>query len=247
MRLRVLAAMATSMVATSSFAQDRMWRGGYAGISAGLDFAHEEREAPLQRDTDLDGIFADTGRTTFAAMACSGRTASAPVGCRRDSERSGYGGHVGYDLQFGDVVVGAVGEFGRSNIGERNAGNDRAALRQRIVRSMDWSTQGRLRAGYALGDTLPYVTGGAAMARIDRGPATDRAGDHDRSNGWGWTAGAGLDQRVSERFSIGLLYTFTSVTDRSRSAGERLPLADVTPGDRRFDWHSARVRANFRF
>ncbi|WP_294326536.1 outer membrane beta-barrel protein [uncultured Sphingomonas sp.] len=240
--------LATAAMAMPALAQElRPWTGGYAGIGVGLDFPRDDREVSALRDNDLDKLFADTHRTTFGAIACSHRAASDQTGCHRDGERSGYGGHVGYDVQFGDVVVGAVAELGRSNIGRRSGGD--ATMQQRIARSMDWNTQGRLRAGYALGSTLPYVTGGAVLARIDRGPAANAvdgfAADRNRSNGLGWTAGGGVDQLVSERFSIGVLYTFASVTERSRGQVERLPFTGNA--DRRFDWHSARVRANFRF
>lgn len=265
-----LAAMTTVPAA----AQDgRTWTGGYAGISAGLDFQGRDSNAPIEFDTNLDGTFGDTVRTTANADAfsrgfCGGRALGPnPTGCQRDSDRLGYAGHVGYDVQFGNIVVGAVGEFGKSNIVDSSSAYSTTPARYAFVRSMDWNAQGRLRAGYAIGDTLPYVTGGAALARVDRGFETSNAAnsftpDRDKRNAWGYTAGGGVEQRVSENFSIGVLYTYTSVNDRSptvRVGQGTAPLTtnpfllvnpngtDMRRSDDRFDWHSARVRASFRF
>ncbi|MFD1034949.1 outer membrane protein [Sphingomonas hankookensis] len=261
------------MTAMPAMAQDgRSWTGPYAGISAGLDFQGNDSNAPVEFDTNLDGTFGDTVRTTAGADAfsrgfCGGRALGPnPTGCRRDSDRLGYAGHVGYDVQFGNIVVGAVGEFGNSNIVDSSSAYSTTPARYAFVRSMDWNAQGRLRAGYAMGDTLPYVTGGAALARVDRGFETSNGAnsftqDRDKRNAWGWTAGGGVEQRVSDNFSIGVLYTYTTVNDRSPTVrvgrGTALPNnpfllvnsagTDMRRSDNRFDWHSARVRASFRF
>lgn len=262
-----------AMTAMPAMAQDgRSWTGPYAGISTGLDFQGDDSNARVEFDTNLDGTFGDTVRTTggtdaFSRGFCGGRALGPnPTGCRRDSDRLGYAGHVGYDVQFGNIVVGAVGEFGKSNIVDSSSAYSTTPARYAFVRSMDWNAQGRLRAGYALGDTLPYVTGGAALARVDHGFETSNAAntftqDRDKRNAWGYTAGGGIEQRVSDNFSIGVLYTYTSVNDRSPTVrvGQGSALAsnpfllvnaagtDMRRSDDRFDWHSARVRASFRF
>lgn len=269
----ILLAGAATMAAMPAQAQEeRRWTGGYAGISAGLDFQGDDSNAPVEFDTNLDGTFGDTVRTTananaFAPGFCGGRALGAtPTGCQRDSDRLGYSGHVGYDVQFGNIVVGAVGEFGKSNIVDSSSAYSSTPARYAFVRSIDWNAQGRLRAGYAIGDTLPYVTGGAALVRVDRGFETSNGAnsfdqDRDKRNAWGWTAGGGIEQRVSDNFSIGLLYTYTSVNDDSptvRVGRGTAPLTnpflltnasgtDIRRSDDRFDWHSARVRASFRF
>ncbi|MGN5374504.1 outer membrane protein [Sphingomonas hankookensis] len=269
----ILLAGAATMAAMPAMAQEeRTWTGGYAGISAGLDFQGNDDNARINFDTNLDGNFNDTVRTTtnadaFSPGTCGGRALGPqPTGCRRDSDRLGYAGHVGYDVQFGNIVVGAVGEFGKSNIVDATSAYSTTPARYAFVRSMDWNAQGRLRAGYAIGDTLPYITGGAALARIDRGFETSNGAnsftqDRDRRNAWGYTAGGGVEQRVSDNFSIGVLYTYTSVKDDSPTvrvgpgtapATNPFLLAnaagtDMRRSDDRFDWHSARVRASFRF
>lgn len=222
--------------------QERDWRGGYAGLTIGVDSVRDDATRP-SFDTDLDRAFAERG-----AVDPAGCAAGAADDCRREGARTGYGAYVGYDLQFGDIVVGAVGETGRTSIVEPNDVPGVNIARYAFSRSVDWTGQARLRAGYALGDSLPYVTGGAALARIDHGFARDDAADrHDRSDARGYVVGGGIDQRVSDTASIGLLYTFTNVRDtvggtRSRSAG-RLARSPGGP----LKWHSARVRASFRF
>lgn len=264
----------TLVVASPAFAQDRAdWTGPYVGVSAGLDLQGSDGDAPIEFDTNLDGGFGDTVRTragldAFGPGFCGGRAVSAtPTGCKQDSDRLGYAGHIGYDVQFGGIVVGAVGEFGKSNISDAVSAYSTTPARYAFTREVEWNAAARLRAGIAMGNTLPYITGGAALVRVNRGFETSNAAnsftlEEDRRNAWGYTAGGGVEQRVSDNFSIGLLYTYTNVNDES-------PIVAVGPGsapvitnpfllvnpagtdmrrsDDRFDWHSARVTASLRF
>ncbi len=220
-------------------AQDgRDWRGGYAGVDLGLDVARDEAPRRIASDAELDRLFGSETRGVVAG----GCPSAVPQHCRRDGVRTGYGAHAGYDLQFGDIVVGAVGEAGRTSLTDTRDGARAGFGRYAFSRSVDWSGQARLRAGYALGDTLPYVTGGAALARIDHGLVGGEAPAgfgmrRDRSNASGYVAGGGIDRRVSDGFAIGVLYTYTDVRDAKARYD----------GGSQLNWHSARVRASFRF
>ena len=263
----------TLVLASPAFAQERDWTGPYVGISAGLDLQGSDRDAPIEFDNNLDGTFGDTVRTrpgldAFGPGFCGGRAVSATrTGCKQDSDRVGYAGHVGYDVQFGNIVVGAVGEFGKSNISDATSAYSVTPARYAFTRQIDWNAAGRLRAGYAMGNTLPYITGGAALVRVNRGFETSNAAnsftiDDEKRNAWGYTAGGGIEQRVADNFSIGVLYTYTNVNDESPTVAVGPGSAPVTTNpfllvnpagtdmrrsDDRFDWHSARVTASLRF
>lgn len=259
--------------AAPALAQDSVdWTGPYVGVSAGLDLQGGDGGKPIEFDTNLDGTFGDTVRTgagadAFAPGFCGGRALGAtPTGCNKDSDRVGYSGQAGYDVQFGNIVVGAVGEFGKSNIRDSSSAYSSTPARYAFTRDIDWNAAGRLRAGYAIGNTLPYVTGGAALVRVDRGFETSNAAnsfmlDREKRNAWGYTLGGGVEQRVADNFSIGVLYTYTSVDDQSPTVAVGPGTApatnpfllvnsagtDMRRSDDRFAWHSARVTANFRF
>lgn len=231
------------------------WTGGYLGIGMGLDIpgddpVHDDFDRTFDSATPILGI-AEIG----GSGSCDSRAVTAPGHCRGHGERLGYAGHVGYDVQVGDVVVGAVGEFGRSNLVDGTAGSNAAPAYPVFARTIDWNAQGRLRAGYAVGDTLPYVTGGVVMARIDHGFETGSAEngfmpDRDRRRAWGYTAGGGIEQRVSDEVTIGALYTYNRVKDGSSATSDAQSAEfDVPPpgGGDRIGWHSVRVRAALRF
>lgn len=68
----------------------------------------------------------------------------------------------------------------------------------------------RGRAGYTFGDWLVYGTGGFAYSR-DLIESADTSGDTDTRNIWrpGWTAGAGVEVRLTPDWSAKLEYTFS--------------------------------------
>lgn len=269
----VFLGVSTFTMAAPALAQETTnWTGPYAGISAGLDLQGGDDNAPIVFDTNLDGSYGDTVRTAAGADAfspgfCGGRALGAtPTGCNDDTDRLGYSGHIGYDVQFGNIVVGAIGEFGKSNIQDSSSAYSTTPARYAFTREIEWNAAARLRAGYAIGSTLPYITGGAALVRVNRGFETSNAAnsfalDEDKRNAWGYTLGGGIDQKVADNFSIGLLYTYTNVNDESPtvSVGRGTAPAtnpfllvntagtDMRRSDERFDFHSARVQASFRF
>lgn len=65
---------------------------------------------------------------------------------------------------------------------------------------IEWSGSARLRAGYAYGRTLPYLTAGVAAAKytIEASSAGIIATLHDETY-IGWTAGAGVEHAFTDR------------------------------------------------
>lgn len=68
-----------------------------------------------------------------------------------------FGGHVGYNYDLGDFVLGGELEA----VGTNDFENDTNGL------ELDSVLRAKIRAGYDAGDFLPYVTGGFAQASID--------------------------------------------------------------------------------
>lgn len=269
-----LALLGSATLAAPALAQsgDRSWSGVYAGGSIGVDFP-ERSGSPVVFDTNRDGTFGDTVRTGAGADAfspgfCGGAAngVSPAQGCRTAGERLGYSGHIGIDTEIAGFVVGAVGEVGQPGVTESVSAFSTTPANYVFTRSIDLDAAARARVGYAFGDTLPYVTGGISYARVDHdfrssNTANSFAVTRADRDAWGWNAGAGIEQRVAENFSIGLLYKYTRVrTDPTEVAVGRgtAPATnpfllvnstgtDMSRSDRDLDWHSARVTASFRF
>lgn len=90
-----------------------------------------------------------------------------------------YGGFVGYNAQWGDVVLGAELNYnrtsmasesddviGRSFVTSNNIRNDVFITSHASARLTDYGTL-RLRAGYAMGWIMPYGMAGLAVARVN--------------------------------------------------------------------------------
>ncbi|MBW7963465.1 outer membrane protein [Bradyrhizobium sp. BR 10261] len=88
------------------------------------------------------------------------------IGTSGDFGQTGWigGATAGYEWQFGTFVVGVEGDLSAANI-DGNTSNGFCAgtpCRTKIT----WLHTGRARVGVALGDVMPYVTGGVAVAGL---------------------------------------------------------------------------------
>lgn len=108
-----------------------------------------------------------------------------------------YGVHVGYDHDFGRFVLGGEFEYGQGSVGSDLTpafGGGDAGI------DLDWVARLKLRAGYDLGRTLVYATGGAsrASASTSAGFVGSDPGQVD-----GYFLGAGISFQITERFTAG--------------------------------------------
>ncbi|CAH0350616.1 outer membrane beta-barrel protein [soil metagenome] len=270
--------------ATPAFAQSddaaRNWTGPYIGGSLGLgwqpNFDRDTQET-LAFDTNLDGTYGDTVRTAtggnaFSPGFCRGVAGnSLPVSCGSDKDkRTAWKVHAGYDMQMGNFLVGAVVEGGKSNFSNSVSGYSTTPANYVFTRKLDWDGAARLRAGYILPtNTLLYGTGGLAYGKIKNSFTTTNGfnsftEENRTDKDWGWTAGGGIEQKVSRNFSVGVLYKYTRFNDSGYTvnAGQGTPPSltnpfvnptqtagstDIQRTSDRFENHSVQATASFRF
>ena len=231
MRAQTLFALSTGIAAlafaTPAAAQsdDKPFEGVYVGATLGFDMQPNDVGEAISFDRNLDGTFGDTVTTTTGANAfspgfCNGQARAAtqtPLGCRNDSDSAGYSGRIGYDRQYGNFVVGVVGEFGDSQIRDSVVGFTITPAQYTINREINFTAGLRLRGGYAVNKTLFYATGGGAYARVNNYFRTSNVANIFTSNGdsnaWGFSAGGGIEQKVSKNVSIGLEFLHTQLQD----------------------------------
>ena len=237
-RLTVLAAFAALAFATPAAAQsedEAPFTGFYVSASVGVDLQQNDVGESILFDRNLDGIFGDTLTTTTGANAfstgfCNGQgrgpTSIAGTGCANDSNTVGYSGRIGYDRQYGNFVVGIVGEVGRSEIRDSVTAFSITPANYVMNRQIDVSAGLRARLGYAANKTLFYATGGGAYARVNNSFTTTNTvntfTNTGNSNAFGYVAGGGIEQKISRKVSIGVEYLYTSLKDddyRVRVAG----------------------------
>ncbi|MCO5066195.1 MAG: porin family protein [Rhizobiaceae bacterium] len=131
------------------------------------------------------------------------------------------GAFAGYQSDFGNgIVAGVEGDVGYSGVKGDNAGTEAKA-----------GVEGSLRArlGYAVSpDILPYITAGGAAQSLK----VTEGGLSDRNTMLGWTAGAGVDVKVTENVFVRGEYRYTDFGSEDFTTGS---------GTRSVDNHDNRV------
>ncbi len=273
-----LCALAT--LSAPAFAQtdeanaSRSWTGVYIGGSGGYTWNDRNGDETVQFDTNRDGTFGDQVNTAAGANAfqpgfCDGAAVSnsAAGGCRNDKDGTAWNVHAGFDKQFGGIVAGLVVEGGKAYVSDSASAFSSTPASYTMTRQLGWNGTGRARLGLAIGDsTLVYATGGGTYGKFKNSFATTNTFNtftqtKTKENLWGWVAGGGIEQKVSDNFSIGVLYKYTRFqsSDYRVNAGQGTPPSLTNPfvitaagstdfaRDSRFVTHGAQVTASFRF
>jgi outer membrane immunogenic protein len=141
------------------------------------------------------------------------------------------GGQVGCDYQTGAFVFGVQGMFDWADLkGSHAEGLDTINTDTKYLAT----ATGRI--GYALQPPfLVYAKGGAAWTRNDI--TLDPAGDTDKLNRLGWTAGAGAEYMFAPNWSLFAEYNFASFGSKT--------LDFSTPVNAKQDIQSAVAGINF--
>lgn len=271
--IHMLAAVSLAALATPAFAQseDKQWEGAYIGGSIGIPAQENDKGETVLFDTNRDGEFGDTVRTSsgadafspgFCNAAANGRTPA--EGCRSDKDGIEYNIRGGYDMQNGNIVYGVVFEGGTSDARDSVTAFSTTPAFYTLTREIDYSLGARLRVGYAAGGALFYATGGGAYAKIKNSFSTSNTANSFANNGntksLGYAAGGGAEVKIAKNLSLGLEYLYTNYTeDKYRinvgpgTASPTNPFLLVSGGtdfrrsERDFDMHNIRVTAAYRF
>lgn len=282
------AAVVAMGLAPNAFAQDTMmsddarpFNGLYVAASGGYDVQGNDIGSRIQFDRNGDGTFGDgitdqvsttTGADAFSPGYCNGRALGVTpnAGCENDRNRGSYYGRVGFDIQRGKFVFGALGEFGKTEIKDYVSGFSTTPAFYTMERAVNWEASARLRAGLALGEGrnagMFYATGGAGYADIKHRFYTSNAANAFSGNGddkkWGFIVGGGVEKFITRKISVGAEYTYhdykdgdyrVQVTRGTAPATNPFVLAPNTAGttirraDDNFRWHSLRGTVGFHF
>lgn len=154
----------------------------------------------------------------------------------------GLGGPFGgFNYQFDNRIV--VGVETEGSFGTISGRTDCPNAAFRCFGRLSWLGSTSARAGYALGDFLPYLTfgaayGGATLGQIPKGTNNEFT---DTRVGVGWTPGAGLEYAVTRYVVARVAYAYYHLGDRTviDSFGEHLKY--------RPDVHTVRVGLSLKF
>ncbi|KQW86416.1 outer membrane protein [Brevundimonas sp. Root1279] len=214
--------------AAPAFAQSAYdWSGPYVGVFGGYTQPNDDDNETVLFDRNLDGNFGDTvvdagGADIFARGFCGDQLSvlsanpAGPIRCDRDGSGVEGGAKVGWDWQMGNWVVGAVGELAAVSAEDSVTAFSNGPDAYSFTRKMEHMAALRLRAGYASGPGMFYVTGGPAYGKIHNSAfITNQVNSftvlEDEDDADGWQFGGGVEWRLEKNFILNAEYIYSDL------------------------------------
>jgi outer membrane immunogenic protein len=122
------------------------------------------------------------------------------------------GGHVGYNYQINNVVLGIEGALFWSDIGKSDVQSPYYDG-DRFETNVDWFGTLTPRIGYAFDRAHIFAKGGLAFGKVESTAHDTNSGIiiSDSSTRTGWTVGAGVEYAVTDNVLLGLEYNYTDL------------------------------------
>lgn len=207
----------------------KQWQGVYAGINGGYGYGSQK--------TTTNGYGAQQNRASYTTTE-----PAIAYGYASTAYNGGFaGGQFGYNHQYNNnVVIGGEIDIDWADVSTTNASSSSggASYQAGINGSnfstangrtgLNWLGTARMRVGYALGNFLPYITGGLAYGELDNNIISNAAysttstnynyfsGGSFSSSGSavnvGWAAGAGAELMVAPNWSLKGEYLYTQLS-----------------------------------
>ena len=170
------------------------------------------------------------------------------TGERVNNDARGFiaGGQIGYNQQFGGVVVGAEATLS----GDTLSDDFRSLKSPTVTYSTDVNRIATItgRLGVAAGQWLVYAKAGWAGACVDVAGHDTAGADGFSIDEWrnGWVAGTGLEYKVARNIGLGLEYSFIDLGSQHYHTTTTLG-APVNIVDHDVQAQSVTGRLNFHF
>jgi outer membrane immunogenic protein len=171
------------------------------------------------------------------------------TGERVTNDDSGFigGGQIGYNKQFGSVVVGVEGTVSWASLDN----SFRSVVNPDVTYSTNIHTivtaTGRL--GYAGDKWLVYGKAGWAGAQVDVSGRDVALPDSFSIDDWrnGWTVGTGIDYKLTRNISLGVEYSYIDLGSQNFASVTRQFGFPLTIRDHDTQIQSVTARLNFQF
>jgi outer membrane immunogenic protein len=132
------------------------------------------------------------------------------TGERVNNDASGFmgGGQVGYNKQFGNLVLGAEATLSGATLSDDFRSTKPAAWTYSTDINTIATVTGRM--GFAVDQWLVYAKAGWAGGHVDVSGHNAAGPDSFSFSDWrnGWTIGAGLEYKVTRNIGLGIEYSF---------------------------------------
>lgn len=121
---------------------------------------------------------------------------------------------TGFNVQNGGLLLGFEGDISATNKkGSAFEFPPNAAFSNEVKER--WLSTFRGRIGFARDNWLFYATGGGALANVESSIGAPAGRISDQQWHWGWTAGAGVEVKLSQDWSAKLEYLYVGLQDKS--------------------------------
>ncbi len=250
------------------------FNGPYISIAGGLANRSGDAADTVGFDTNKDGAYDNTVRTSSGADAfspgfCNGSStlnSMTTTPCTSDRDAAEYAVRIGYDRRYGNFVAGVLIEGAGNNSTDSTTAFSTTPAGYSFTRGIDYSLTARARLGLTPGGGrgLFYVTGGGGMAKIKHSFTTTNTANsftpvNDDNKVWGWQAGAGAEILLGKNLTLGMEYLYNRYTDNkyyiaigNGTAGPTNPFVlaggvNARPSDTSYNFNSFRAVIGFRF
>lgn len=188
------------------------WRGFYVGGHAGLATGETTGQLEIpdrMRGDDIALIQVQNGLQGAIANLLSS-----------DYNLTGalYGGHVGFNHQMGNLVLGIEGTYSFADID----GDATCAVIFTCRREIDWLATAEGRIGYAFGHSMVYARGGVAWGDVNTNVDLLGLGIVTLDGGethTGWTVGFGFEHAISNNIIARVEYSHVDLGEETHRLG----------------------------
>ena len=249
-RLLMLAAVAASAAPAAAGERDD-WTGVYAGVHGGYD------RIDTEADVTLGGAWSTQPQALRDFVAENMATS------QKDDDFN-MGLQLGYNHQFGSIVVGAEAAITSFHSDETvTTGPIRqtptATTSYTFTNTVKPDAMATLKAkvGFTTGSTLFYADGGLALTRVRFGSSITSSANYLKDGSItdevdGYVVGGGIEQRFSEHLSARIGYNYADMKDLSYTTTYRTGSALTNPAytetvTQDLRMHLVQVGVNYRF
>lgn len=157
-----------------------------------------------------------------------------------DGTNFGYGIRGGLDYVMDGWLIGAVGDWSFGGGAASNTLHGAEASLENLATL-------RARAGFTLGNSVLYLTGGLAKAQVELGVNNVDLSIDDSSSSWStsWTLGGGIDIDITDSLTLGVEYLYVDVEDNTYTLGVDPDTVDFSHEVEGI--HTVRVGMNYAF
>lgn len=152
---------------------------------------------------------------------------------------------VGYNKQFGQVVLGVEADLSAAGLSGSGDGGVSwgCGFTDTCTFDVDWLGTVRARAGYAFENFLPYLTAGLAFGGI-KGELSGCPGDEwcGSDTKAGWAAGGGVEWAFNEKWSAKAEYLYVDLGKGEFDSG-----GGGSGFEAEFKFHTIRLGVNYHF